>query len=863
MKKRLVIGILAHVDSGKTTLSEALLYLSGEIRQLGRVDRRDAFLDTNQIERDRGITIFSKQANFSFGDTEFSLIDTPGHVDFSAETERALSVLDYAVLVISGTDGVQSHTEALWRVLKKYNVPVIVFVNKMDMETKSASEIEKDLRKNLDEACLSLDTEDKESLAMCSDLLMEEYLEKGEFSKDAISKAIKNRKLFPVLFGSALKTNGVEELLHTLDTYGEMPLYRDDFGAKIFKISSDEKGQRLAHVKITGGSLKVKDVIGEEKVSEIRLYSGARYKSLQEASAGEVVVLAGLSSVYSGQGLGFEEDLMPLSFQPVFSYKVEIENNNIDKITALKYLRRLEEEETNLHVVFNPTLQEIQLQLMGEVQSEVLKRIIKERFSMDVTFSQGGIVYKETIRDTVEGVGHYEPLRHYAEVHLLLEPGKKGSGLKFFSDVSEDVLDKNWQRLILTHLEEKVHVGVLTGFPITDIKITLIAGRAHQKHTEGGDFRQATYRAVRQGLRKAKSVVLEPWYSFRLEIPNESVGRAMTDIQTMGGNFNPPEVWEDKSIITGTAPVISMRDYQKEVISYTHGTGRLICDFDGYSPCKNQEEVIASVGYDVEADTENTGDSVFCAHGAGYTVKWDSVFEHMHLPLRKTESEIAYERAYVPKTEKSYASDEELIKIFERTYGKIQRKTYGHLKSEKLPESTLKKYRQKKDSALMGEYLLVDGYNILFAWYDLSGADAKDLDFARNILTERLSNYKAVCGTEIILVFDAYKVKGNLGSTEKIGNIDVVYTKEAQTADSYIEKVAKELKKNYRVRVATSDRLEQMIIFGSGAERISEKEFLKEILLAEEKIREIIKAEELSGNIYPEHEIKTDRKKER
>ena len=860
MKKRLVIGILAHVDSGKTTLSEALLYLSGEIRKLGRVDRRDAFLDTNEIERDRGITIFSKQANFSYGNTDFSLIDTPGHVDFSAETERALGVLDYAILVISAADGVQSHTESLWRVLKKYGVPVILFVNKMDMDTADRGKIEKELKESLDEACLCINSENSESIAMCSEDLMEEYLNGSEFSVENISSALKNRKIFPVLFGSALKTDGVGELLNTLDIYGEMPHYKSDFGARVFKLSTDEKGLRLAHIKLTGGSLKVKDIVGGEKVSEIRIYSGAKYKSVQEVKAGEVCVLTGLNNIYSGQGLGFEADLMPLDFQPVFSYKVEIENNNIDKITALKYLRRLEEEETQLHVVWNPNLQEIQLQLMGEVQSEVLKRIIKERFNMDVTFEQGGIVYKETILNTVEGVGHYEPLRHYAEVHLLLEPGKRG--LKFFSDLSEDALDKNWQRLILTHLEEKVHRGVLTGFPITDMKITLIAGRAHQKHTEGGDFRQATYRAVRQGLRKAECVVLEPWYSFRLELPHESVGRAMTDIQNMGGKFESPEIKGERSVISGTAPVISMRDYQKEVVSYTHGLGRLVCTLEGYLPCTNQEEIINTIGYDADADIENTADSVFCAHGAGFTVKWDKVHEYMHLEARKTESEIAEEKAVRRQAvSKGYADEAELIKIFERTYGKIQRKSYQQMKTQKLPESTLKKYRPKPEKS-GGEYLLVDGYNVLFAWYDLAGASSADLDFARNLLIERLSNYKAVKDTEIIAVFDAYKVKGGIGSRERVGNISVVYTKEAETADSYIEKTSKELKKNYRVRVATSDRLEQMIIFGGGAERISEKEFLKELEAAEEKIREIIKSEELSGNIYPEHEIKENTRKE-
>lgn len=866
MKKKLVIGILAHVDSGKTTLSEALLYLSGEIRKLGRVDRRDAFLDTNEIERDRGITIFSKQASFSFGNTEFSLIDTPGHTDFSAETERTLGVLDYAILVISASDGVQSHTEALWQVLKKYGVPVIIFVNKMDMPGTDKEKLGIDLKKSFGEACIDfsggISEENSESIALCTDELTEEYLDRGKLSEKNVRQALSERKLFPVLFGSALKTDGVEELLKFMDDFCQMPKYPEGekrFGARVFKITSGDRGERLTHIKLTGGRLKVRDEIGGEKISEIRIYSGAKYKNVQEAEPGGVYALAGLSGSFGGQGLGFEEDLTPLSFQPVFSYKVEIENN-IDKITALKYLKKLEEEETQLHVVWNPRLQEIHIQLMGEVQSEVLKRIIKERFSMDVSFEQGGIVYKETILNTVEGVGHYEPLRHYAEVHLLLEPGKRGSGLKFSSDVSEDDLDKSWQRLILTHLEEKTHIGVLTGFPITDMKITLIAGRAHKKHTEGGDFRQATYRAVRQGLRQAESVVLEPWYSFRLKVPSEAAGRAMTDIQNMGGRLEPLEINDGKTVISGSAPVALMRDYQKEVISYTHGSGRLVCSLEGYFLCANREEIIEKIGYDPDADTENTADSVFCAHGAGYTVKWNEVFSHMHLEARKTQREIAEENAVRRSTVKAYADEEELIRIFERTYGKIQRKSYTRLKTPRAIESVIKKYKPAARKT-EGEYLLVDGYNVLFAWYDLTEASREDLAFARRLLIDRLSNYRAVTNGEIIVVFDAYKVKGGIGSREKVGNISVVYTKEAETADSYIEKTAGELKKNYRVRVATSDRLEQLIIFGGGAERISAGEFLKELETAEEKIRDIIDETKVSGNIYHEHEIKSDTRK--
>lgn len=895
MKKKLCIGILAHVDAGKTTLCEAVLYAGGVIRNLGRVDSGNAFLDTDKIEKDRGITIFSKQAAFEYGDTSFSLIDTPGHVDFSQEAEAALSVLDYAVLVVSASDGVQSHTESLWRALEKYKVPIFIFVNKMDLSTADGEKTLAEIKNRLSESCVVFagaqksfdggnaavkeagDAEDtdekdcfmpifseteKESIALCSEELMEEFLSGGHFSENAIAKAVKECSLFPVFFGSALKNIGVRELLSGICTYGISPCYGEDFGARVFKISEDEKGQKLVHIKVTGGTLKVKDTFIGEKVSEIRIYSGAKYKSVPKVSAGETCALTGLFSAYLGQGLGFENDIDFFEFQPIFLYRVNIENEDIDNNTALKYLKRLEEE-VRLNVSWNKALNEIQISLMGKVQAEVLKRIIKERFKMDVSFEKAGVLYKETVLNTVEGVGHYEPLRHYAEVHLLLEPGKRGSGLKFASSVSEDELDKNWQRLILTHLKEKEHKGVLCGFPITDMKITLIAGRAHKKHTEGGDFRQATYRAVRQGLMQAQCELLEPWYAFRLELPRETVGRAMNDIQGMGAKFSAPEIKEAAAFISGSAPAALIGDYQKEVISYTHGAGRLSLTFDGYQPCSGQAEVIESIGYDPEADTENTPDSVFCVHGAGFTVKWDKVFDYMHIEKRKEKKEVSVNEPPSKARINTFYDEDELIRIFERTYGKIERKSYQQMKTPKstyAAKSTAVKKALPKEKKPREEYLLVDGYNILFAWYSLEGAKKEDLDLARSILIQRLSNYKAVKDINIILVFDAYKVKGGRESVEKEGNISVVYTKEAETADSYIERTAKELKKNYSVRVATSDRLEQIIIFGGGAERVSESGLLKELLNAENEINEHIRKES-AASVYPEHEIKEDKRK--
>jgi len=861
--KNITAGILAHVDSGKTTLSEALLYLSGEIRTLGRVDRRDAFLDTNEIERDRGITIFSKQAELCFDEMKLTLVDTPGHVDFSAEAERVLGVLDYGILVISASDGVQSHTEALFNLLEHYSVPTFIFVNKMDMDSADKDSVYSQLKERFGDGCADFSEDsfssEAESLAMCSEQLMEEYLETGSISDEAIREAIASRDIFPCFFGSALKLDGIDDFLKGFSRFTMKKDYPDSFGARVFKISEDERGQRLAHIKVTGGSLKVKEIpegADGDKVNEIRIYSGAKYKNVPEVAAGQVCTVTGLLNVQAGQGLGFEKDSDSSVFEPVLSYSIRF-NENVDINIALRNLKKLEEEDKKLHISHIPSLGEIHIQLMGEVQSEVLKRIIKSRFGMDVSFEESGIIYKETIKAPATGVGHYEPLRHYAEVHLLLEPLKKGSGLVFKSNLSEDILDKNWQRLILTHLEEKTHLGVLTGSPVTDIKITLVAGRAHLKHTEGGDFRQATYRAVRHGLMQAESVLLEPWYDFRIDLPTDNLGRAMTDIQNMGGRFSAPDTDGAFAVIKGSAPVEKIRGYSTEITSYTHGAGRMSLKFSGYEPCLNAEEVIEKIAYNPELDTENTADSVFCSHGAGFLVKWNQVEEYMHLE-KYSEKKAAKETAH-RQYQKITATDEELTEIFERTYGKIQRRNFNEVKPRRLSSAEIKKYRPPSDKKkTQGEYLLVDGYNILFAWYDLKNASADDLDFAKNMLINRLANYKVMQNAEIIAVFDAYKVKGGKGSIEKHSGISVVYTKEAETADSYIEKTSKELLKNYSVKVATSDRLEQVIIFGGGAVRISAEEFLKEIELAEERISDILKNEDRKNAVLLSREHKID-----
>lgn len=853
--KRLVIGILAHVDSGKTTLSESMLYRAGEIRKLGRVDHGDAFLDNNSIERERGITIFSKQAVFSLGGARITLLDTPGHIDFSTEMERTLQVLDYAILVISGTDGVQNHTETLWKLLMRYNIPTFIFINKMDISEYSHEELMSELCDRLDEGCIdfSLDhasEEFAEAAAMCDETLMESFAA-GETLSDAdLKAAVAGRRIFPCMFGSALKMEGVDEFIETLEKYTKPADFPKTFGAKVFKITEDEQGRRLTHMKITGGSLKIKTLLTDskgsdwaQKVNSIRIYSGAKYDLADEVQAGTVCAVTGLTHTYSGEGLGFESDSQPPALEPVLTYRVELKDG-IDTHEALARLRRLEQEDPELHVLWNEQLQEIHIQLMGEVQLDILKRIISERFDMQVDFARGSIAYKETIAQTVEGVGHYEPLRHYAEVHLLLEPAKRGSGLTFVSDCSEDLLDRNWQRLILTHLEEKKHIGVLTGSPITDMKITLIAGRAHQKHTEGGDFRQATYRAVRHGLKMAESVLLEPWYDFRLEVPTECVGRAMTDITQMGGSFSSPESRGDMSVISGSAPVSELRDYS--VTEYTRGRGRISCLVRGYEPCHNAEEVIAQKGYNSDSDLENTADSVFCSHGAGYTVKWDEVTEHMHLEAWQPPSEEDDEPQAIERQVRRYldavAEDKELIRIFENTYGKINARPKEALETRK--SAPQKKYKAKP-LPQGPEYLLVDGYNIIFAWDELREIADKDIESARNRLIDIMCNYRGFKQCELILVFDAYRVKGNNREVEQINGINVVYTKEAETADMYIEKVTRELGKKHRVRVATSDSIEQVIIMGGGALRMSADELSEEVKRVDKAISDYIKETKL------------------
>ncbi len=833
--KKIVVGMLAHVDSGKTTLSESLLYMAGEIKKLGRVDHGDTFLDTDEIERERGITIFSKQAVLDLKDTHITLLDTPGHVDFSTEMERTLRILDYAVLVISATDGVQSHTETLWQLLKHYNVPTFIFVNKMDITTRTKEEIIVELKERLSHAVTDFtqrENEFFEEAALLSDELLEEYSETEAIADETLSMAVAKRDIFPCVFGSALKGDGTDSFTELLECFTIEAEGGDRFAAKVFKISEDERGKRLTHIKITGGTLSVKSVISGEKVNEIRIYSGDRYKQVTDAQEGEVVALVGLSKTYIGQGLGCELSDNGLLSEPVFSYTVK-PTDGTDLHNVLTILRKLEEEDRELNVVWNDRLQTLEVQLMGEVQLEVLKSVLKSRFSLDVEFLEGNIIYKETIADTVIGVGHYEPLRHYAEVQLMLEPNK-GEGMVFKTKCSEDILERNWQRLIMTHLEEKTHLGTLLGVPITDVTITLLNGKAHKKHTEGGDFRQATYRAVRQGLMQAKGVVLEPWYSFRLYIPMENTGKAMSDLDLMGASFSPPESAGEMWVISGSAPIAAIRDYHRSVTQYTHGRGRLSVSFKDYEPSRNSDEVIEKFAYSAENDVQNTPDSVFCSHGSGFTVKWDKVFDYMHLPIEKKETE--YKEPTLRKNRSSIADEEELIRIFEQVYGKITRKSHGIMRTKTAtPEYKMKPVKVKD------EYLLIDGYNVIFADKELSEIADESLEDARDLLVARLAGYRAMKEKNIILVFDAYKVKGARREIEEAHGIKIVYTKEAETADSYIEKTSRSLVKNYRVRVATSDGLEQMIIFGSGAVRVTPKELFCEIDQTDKEIREFIK----------------------
>lgn len=856
---KIVVGILAHVDSGKTTLSEAMLYASGNISKLGRVDHGNSFLDTFALERSRGITIFSKQAVLDYKDTGFTLLDTPGHVDFSAETERTLQVLDYAILVISATDGVQSHTQTLWKLLAKYNVPCFIFVNKMDLDGADKSVVLTQLKQKLSGGCVDFGCDNQsefyENIALCDEGLLNKYYADEAFSKDEIISAIRQRKIFPCLFGSALKLKGVDDFLQCLYDYTTMPAYPDDFAAKVFKIAEDNQGQRLTYAKITGGSLKVKDVLDSpkntkgEKVNQIRIYSGEKFTPVDVATPGTVCALTGITFTNCGDGLGGEKNSGMPVLEPVLTYRVNFPDT-VDAHTMLEKLRILESEDPQLKVVWNQRLGEIQLQLMGEIQLEVLQSVIAQRFGVDVTFGKGNIIYKETISDTVEGIGHFEPLRHYAEVHLLLKPAKRDSGIVFKTQCKEDLLDKNWQRLILTHLYEKTHIGVLTGSPITDMEITLASGKAHPKHTEGGDFRQATYRAVRQGLRSAQSILLEPVYEFSLEIPQENIGRALADIQRMSGTFTQPENQGEFAVISGTAPVATMCDYTKEVLQYTHGKGKLVCSLKGYQPCHNADEVIANFAYNPDNDPDNICDSVFCSHGAGYTVKWNDVKTHMHLPSALPTPK----EEYVPVKEQTFsryknskdifALDKELMEIFERTYGPIKNHRHSvnptYFGETKKPEQA-KKYVSKKQPKYDGEeYLLVDGYNVIFSWDNLRELSKTSIDGARDMLTNILCNYQGYKKCNVILVFDAYKVKGNTREIERVNNIDIVYTKEAETADMYIEKVSHKLARNHKVRVVTSDYLEQLIILGNGALRVSSQEFLYEVNQAQEEISNII-----------------------
>ena len=845
-KRVLNVGLLAHVDAGKTTLSESILYQSGAIRNLGRVDHQDAFLDTDEMERERGITIFSKQAVLTWKDTEITLLDTPGHVDFSAEMERVLQVLDCAVLVISGADGVQGHTETLWKLLTRYGIPVFLFVNKMDQEGTDCGKLLAELKSRFSEGCIDFGRVETgaeeviEEIAVCDEQTMEEYLEKGSVAAASIRRLVAERKIFPCYFGSALHLQGVEELMNGICTYQMQKEYPAAFGAKVYKIARDGQGNRLTYLKVTGGTLKVKDVIGEngDKVNQIRVYSGEKYELLSEADAGKVCAVTGLAETYPGQGLGAEKDSELPILEPVLTYRI-ILPDDCNVHTMLRDLKLLEEEEPELHIVWIEKSQEIHVQLMGDVQIEILQRIIKERFGVLVEFGEGSIVYKETIAAPVEGVGHFEPLRHYAEVHLRLEPGERGSGIQLDSECSEDVLDQNWQRLVLTHLEEKEHKGVLTGSVITDMKITLTSGKAHLKHTEGGDFRQATYRAVRQGLKKAESVLLEPYYEFRIELPSENVGRAMTDIQNRFGKFEAPETLGERTILTGIAPVSTFSGYQKDVIAYTGGRGRISLTLKGYDLCHNQEEVVAARGYDSELDLANPTGSVFCAHGAGFVVDWDEVEEYMHMERTLDQTgEEGLAEVTLPKRRHSSIelTQEELDAIYVRTPDPVKQNhgsvTVYAKEKDREPGSAYadpKWERRRREKEGRQEYLLVDGYNIIFSWEELRELSEKDIGAARGKLADILSNYQGYRKCTLILVYDAYKVEGNPGEVMKYHNIYIVYTKEAETADQYIEKTVRRIAKDASVTVATSDGLEQVIILGQGANRMSAPGLKEEI----------------------------------
>ena len=878
--KQLILGILAHVDAGKTTLSEALLYTTGNIRKLGRVDHKDAFLDTYSLERERGITIFSKQAQLKWKneneEINMTLLDTPGHVDFSAEMERTLQVLDYGILVVSGSDGVQGHTETLWKLLKRYNIPTFIFVNKMDLAGSDKNHIMENLKSRLDTNCVDFSDYEKsddnflENVATCDENVLENYMDTGEISNEEITNLIAERKVFPCFFGSALKLDGIELLLNAMANLTKNKSYSDEFGARVYKISRDSQGNRLTHMKVTGGVLKVKDVINDEKVNQIRIYSGNKFETKDSVKAGEVCAVTGLENTRPGQGIGDQEGESIPVFEPVLTYQI-ILPEGCDAHNTFNKLKQLEEEDPQLDIVWNENLKEIHARLMGDVQIEILQSLIKERFDIDVTFGQGSIVYKETIKNKVEGIGHFEPLRHYAEVHLLLEPGEPGSGMVFETACKEDDLDKNWQRLILTHLYEKQHVGVLTGSHITDMKITLIGGRAHAKHTEGGDFRQATYRAVRNGLKQAESVLLEPYYEFTLEVPTENVGRAMNDISQMKGEFETPKTNGEVTEITGYAPVSTMSGYITTVNTYTRGRGRLYCKLAGYMLCHNASEVIMEINYDSERDVENPTGSVFCAYGAGFNVEWDKVKDYAHVTTDNLkDNDYEEPEKFVPVKQPepgkkwqmgaSYAEDKELQAIFEKQFGPVKRRLanetgFGYTYNQGSGKKTQKKYVYKENKNKKNEkkYLLVDGYNVIFAWKELNELAQVNLDGARLKLMDIMSNYQGYKQCELILVFDAYKVKGNIGEVSKYNNINVVYTKEAETADTYIEKVTNEIGKKYQVTVATSDRLEQMIVLSRGAVRMSSNELLQDVMAVHEAgLRQYKSSQKIEKNYLDE-----------
>ena len=840
-RKKLAIGILAHVDAGKTTLSEAMLFLSGKIKKLGRVDHRDSFLDTHELERARGITIFSKQACLELRETDLTLMDTPGHVDFSAETERTLQVLDYVVLVISGTDGVQAHTETLWKLLERYHVPVFVFVTKMDVRTCDAGEIQKDLCRSFGDGCIDFTHRDKEfseKIALCDESVMESFLENGELSEREITELIRERKLFPCFYGSGLKTEGVEELLEALDTLTIQRESSENFAAKVYKIARDTQGSRMSFLKITGGRLSVRQVLKytdesgeehEEKVTGLRIYSGAKYESVEQVYSGQVCAVLGLSSTYPGEGLGNEKNSAAPVLEPVVSYTVLLPPEKDARLMYPKFML-LQEEDPRLHIVWNERNKTISVRLMGKVQTEIFKSLVKERFDTDIQLDTGHILYRETIGNTVEGVGHFEPLRHYSEVHLLMEPLPRGSGLLFTSSCSEDVLDRNWQRLILTHLSEKTHVGVLTGSPITDMRITLVSGRAHLKHTEGGDFRQSTYRAVRQGLMQAESILLEPWYSFSSEVPTEQTGRFISDVRAMNGEIDTPEDRNGMTRITGRAPVSAMNGYMDTLVAYTHGRGKLSLQPEGYRPCRNQQEIVSRIGYDAASDLENTSDSVFCAHGAGFNVPWDKVKDYMHL-----ESCLAVRKEPEFTARRSISIDQkELEAIMEREFGPIKRPQYSSPTINAAPDTKLYINNRK-------QYIIVDGYNLIFAHEELKALAADRLDLAREKLMDMLSGFCAFTGNELVLVFDGFRTPGNPGAREEHHNIRVVYTPEGETGDAYIERLANDIGKNYAVRVITSDNLIRVSAMRSGVLRTSSGEFSKELAWVFSQIDELLK----------------------